>query len=122
MQRDMELIRKVLLAIEKAPELDRRSKYVIHQSAQLGLADCPTPDVIYQLILLIEAGLISGTSANDGPMITGLTWQGHEFLDDVRDDDTWTKTKERAKSVGSWSLGILTEIAKAEIKMRLGLH
>ena len=55
------------------------------------------------------------------PLVSGLTWQGHEFLDTVRDPEIWRKTKERAGSVASVGVSFIWEIAKAELKAKLGL-
>jgi len=54
-------------------------------------------------------------------VLNKLTWEGHEFLDDIRDQGIWNKTKERLKDIPSASIPVIVEIAKAEIKKRLGL-
>ncbi|ARW15261.1 hypothetical protein S101446_00120 [Komagataeibacter europaeus] len=45
-----------------------------------------------------------------------LSWKGQEFLDTIRDDSIWKKTKEKA---GSASFDILTAVAKAVLKDRI---
>jgi hypothetical protein len=78
----------------------------------------------YHCVQLVDAGFLAGNvqMANHGMIIINkLAWQGHEFLDAVRDPDVWQKTKEQAKGVASVGLGFLWEIAKAEVKMKLGL-
>ena len=98
-------------------------------AASLEFTDQPEAEVRYQLVLLVEAGFLNGqiTLPNSnlpifGPIaVARLTWQGHEFLDDIRDPQIWSKTKERAKAVASVGIGFLWEIAKAEIKKKLGL-
>ncbi len=54
-------------------------------------------------------------SAMEGPSFKPrcLTWQGHEFLDAVRDKDIWTKTLDVAKQGGTNSLSALFDIAAA---------
>jgi hypothetical protein len=51
--------------------------------------------------LLINAGLIvGGCRSAVGPAwcyATELTWEGHEFLDNIKVDSTWTKVKEISK-------------------------
>jgi hypothetical protein len=49
----------------------------------------------------IKAGLLKRKSAAGfgTPVISRLTWQGHEFLNDVRDQTIWSKTKERLKGL-----------------------
>jgi hypothetical protein len=54
-------------------------------------------------------------------IVKSLTWNGREFLDDVRDVEVWGKTKERAKAVAGVGFSFLWEIAKAEVKSKLGL-
>lgn len=45
-----------------------------------------------------------------------MTWNGHEFLDAVRDPEIWQKTKDGASKVGSASIEFLWEMAKAYAK------
>lgn len=46
---------------------------------------------------------------------TGITWKGHEFLDNIRDNDVWSRTKNIAKSVSSVSLSVLSNVASKVI-------
>ena len=50
---------------------------------------------------------------------------GHEFLENIRQDTNWNKTKEVAKSAGSTSIEILSNVASnlitALISKKLGL-
>lgn len=118
MKRDMELVRELLLAIEAST----------HDPATWMTNVLPAQDpkwVSYHTLLLHEAGLID---AKDLTKLAGLDWKpkrltyrGHEFLDDIRDQGIWQKTKERAKGVTSVGVSFLWEIAKAEIKAKLGL-
>jgi hypothetical protein len=55
------------------------------------------------------------------PEVSMLTWQGHEFLDDIKDHGIWAKTKERIHGLPGIALSIVGEIAKAEIRTKLGL-
>ncbi|MFM4928558.1 DUF2513 domain-containing protein [Aeromonas veronii] len=56
--------------------------------------------------LLIEAGLVEGKMSRvlgGGPInftATRLTWAGHEFLDAIRSDTVWNKTKETFTTKG----------------------
>jgi hypothetical protein len=43
--------------------------------------------------------------------VTDLTYSGHEFLSNIRDDTTWNSVKEKSKSIGSQSLTALMQIA-----------
>ncbi|RMU13536.1 DUF2513 domain-containing protein, partial [Pseudomonas savastanoi] len=42
-----------------------------------------------------------------------LTYKGHEFLDTVRDEEIWRRTKAGAEKAGGVGLGLLLEIDKA---------
>jgi len=81
--------------------------------------------VLTHLKLIEEAGFTKSMVVNlHGwrlPQDIELTWEGHQFLEDIRDPDIWGKTKERAKGVANMGVGFLWEIAKAEIKTKLGL-
>jgi len=87
MKRNWDTIREILLRLERdAPE------------------DPPVPDdraeeTSYHVDLLIEAGLVTAPAAEvSGPGMRPftamrLTWEGHEFLDTVRSDMVWQRTK-----------------------------
>ncbi|MED1303684.1 hypothetical protein BK704_28820 [[Bacillus thuringiensis] serovar konkukian] len=82
-------------------------------------------DVVYTVQRLKEAGYLNVVDANtyDGyeAFINHITWNGHQFLDNIRDKTVWEKTKEKASIVGSVSLPILSELAKTYIADMLGL-
>jgi hypothetical protein len=46
----------------------------------------------------------------------GLRWRGHEFLNDVRNPDTWDHTKKKIGKVGGVSLEIAWELAKQYLR------
>jgi hypothetical protein len=122
MKLDKELVREILLAVEA------------HDEAQgwmtLKIEGRTDKEVSYHVMLLDEAGLLSGISL--GGMNTfewqpkRLTYQGHEFLDTVRDGEVWRRTKEGAEKVGGVGLGLLVELGKAYgkqiFKERLGIE
>lgn len=45
-----------------------------------------------------------------------MTWDGHEFLETVRDNQVWQKTKGYLKSVGGVGIDVLKDVAKAVVK------
>ena len=100
MQRDMDLIRKILFVIE--------GKYVDTwlpgSDVQIDGYDMKT--IAYHCALLHDAGLIydyKAQYARDGLCFFGvgrLTWEGHELLDKIKSDTVWNKTKETIKSKG----------------------
>lgn len=116
MKRDMDLIREILLRIEEDPNADG-TKWV-------RLTDVnghSSEEVAYHLVLLTEAGFVKGNMAGSTPIISRLTWEGHEFVDDIKDSGVWESTKARVAGLSGVALSVIAEIAKAEIKKKLGL-
>lgn len=42
--------------------------------------------------------------------INGLTYDGHQFLDSIRDPKIWRKTKERASKIGVFTIDVISQI------------
>ena len=121
MKRNMELVRQLLLRIEEDKRMDG-TQWVCFEASDFGIPDHSSEEIAYHLEMLVEEGFVRGKSGFMGmPVIHKLTWKGHEFLDDIRDPDIWTKTKERAKGLTTVGIELIWEIAKAEIKQKLGL-
>jgi len=96
MKRDMDLIREILLRVEQStnPPSD----------IDLNIPEHNKVEITYHIGLLYKAGLVeamdvSSTGGTDY-LITGMTWDGHEFLDASRNNDVWTKTKDYIASQG----------------------
>jgi predicted transcriptional regulator len=62
-----------------------------------------------------KAGYMGIISVND------LTWKGHQYLDNIREDHIWKAVKEKASKVGSVSLQVMIPLATAIIQQKLGL-
>lgn len=96
MKRDMELVRKILLETEQYP---KGTGWL-----NVEIAGYSKADVSYHVKILSQAGLLTAQdlTTRDGFcwMPTSLTWDGHEFLDAVRNDTVWTKTKDLVKEKG----------------------
>jgi hypothetical protein len=73
------------------------------------------------LQLLDEIGFLSGaTRFLDGTWnVGGLSWQAHDFVDAVRDEQIWQRTKEGALNAGGWTLELLTDLAKGFLKQKI---
>lgn len=98
MKRDMELIRKILFKIE--------ADYVSTALINLTIDGYDFNDITYQCKLLYDAGLIDQYTARycDDTIyvftVGALTWEGHDFLDKIRQDTIWNKTKETITKKG----------------------
>lgn len=115
MQRDMDLIRDLLLKVEADPMCNGRN------FVTLDVPGRSIEEVDYHLDLMIQAGYLTGNQTMSTVSISSLTWEGHEFLDNIKDPGIWSKTKERAKGIPGVALRILAEIATSEIRKHLGL-
>ncbi|KAF0231288.1 MAG: hypothetical protein FD175_1157 [Beijerinckiaceae bacterium] len=118
MKRDMDLIRLLLIEIEeKALE-----PYAGLQG--LEVEGFPSSQINYNLDILIKSGMIEGEvqiyfGGESTHFIQGITWLGHDFLDDIRDPDLWAKTKNGANQIKSWSIETIKEIVKGLIKKQV---
>ncbi|HEY5505834.1 MAG TPA: DUF2513 domain-containing protein [Sedimentisphaerales bacterium] len=117
MKRDMDLIRHILIEVEKGD-----GKVI----QTIPLPDGITEEMFaYQVALMRDAGLleahIHGTAFQPvlKVTITRMTWFGHDFLQSVRDDTLWAKAKDSVlKPAASWSFSLLVEWLKVEIHQR----
>jgi hypothetical protein len=121
MKRDMDLVCDLMLKIEDDPIYDGMN-WVPADVARFGVNNHTKEEIGYHLRLLIEAGLIKGKTIGE-PMrvINKLTWEGHEFLINIRDQGIWNKAKAQFKDLPGVSIALLAEIAEAEIRKYLGL-
>ncbi|RBQ00698.1 DUF2513 domain-containing protein [Lactobacillus gasseri] len=86
------------------------------------------PDVIrYTILKLYEAKYINLDSVQikNGYLLdfrcVGISWIGHQFLENIREHTTWNIVKQKAKIVGSASIAILSKIAEDYIEQKLNL-
>lgn len=117
MKRDMDLVRDLLLKIEVEPP--RASwKAIVPKSD-----DAEGEKALWHLKLIEEAGLIKSKPIfMHGfrlPEMIELTWNGHDFLDSVRDPKIWDKTKKGAEAAGGFTIDLLKELAKGFIKKQV---
>lgn len=123
MQRDFELIRKLLFFFDDKP----------------GAESVAVPDlgpgytqsqIKYHLILLYQAGLLdcepvkSSTSDRIISVIPFyLTWDGHEFLTKIKSDGTWKKIQRVLSSKGgALGFAIINQLATKYALQAVGLH
>ena len=112
MKRNWDTIRELLTKVEECTlptEMVRLSNFPSERSAEVS----------YHMALLIEAGLVNGhisqergAAARDF-IAQRLTWEGHEFLDGIRSDTVWQKTKKTFTEQGvSMTFDLVKAFAK----------
>ncbi|TQS71141.1 DUF2513 domain-containing protein [Ornithinibacillus gellani] len=114
MRRDLELVRNLLLLIE---ENDDCNELDIPQEWNQKV-------IFYHLKILDQAGFVNNNTKTAGNKIfflhASLTWKGHEFLDSIRNNHIWNKTKkgikEKGLELGNVPLEIIKEYAKLQLK------
>lgn len=117
MKLNFDTVRTVLLEIEEKTDLDNSLLYEKSET---------DPDVFYTLLKLNEAQLINSIETKTwiGVLqieVKSLTYEGHKFLDTIRDPKVLKQTKERLKSFSSVSIEIFSKVASQIILNQLGL-
>ena len=107
-------VRDILLEVES-------NGYGVFMSLDLLCSKLPqysSEEISYCLLKMREGNLIDVRTANAMnvamPLIVkirDITYDGHEFLDNVRLPSTWDKVKETATSVGAFSIDAMKAIA-----------
>ena len=117
MKRDMELIREILLLIEERQHATSDDLLKV-----IGETQENADRIAYHLDMLVEeAGYIKGVAVmgmsnyGHGYMMLELTWSGHEFVDTLRDQTVWEKTRSVANTAGVTSAKALLDIGKAVV-------
>ena len=120
MKRDMELVRKIALALEASPS---------GFAPRVLNIDGYSEEVVgYHALIMMEAGLLEGVdttpwgSKSPYAAPTRLTWAGHEFVEEARDDTRWNRAMALVKDKGgSITIDLLTQLLASLMKNTFGL-
>lgn len=124
MRRDLDLVRCVLMSVEKA---DGPIGYDV-----LSRCCADMGKLAFHIGLMQSHGLIVSEVDCDGfgePIdvrISSITWDGYDYLDAIRSPQVWNKAKEAiSKAVGDTSLSVVKQtcsmVAMGLIKGQLGM-
>jgi hypothetical protein len=113
MKRDMDLVRSLLLRVEDLSWPMMNELMVDEKDAG------ERARVGYHLRMLVEEGFLTGDDGS-GMMHEDwynlqLAWQGHEFLDTLREKTVWEKSKKIAGEASVGSAKALFDIGKAVV-------
>lgn len=117
MKLNPDCMRDVLIEMEKAEYEEPVYPKHIYES----LSKYSEDEINYSIIKLNEAGFIKAViKSNIGYdanilRLDDITYQGHQFLADIRSDTVWNNVKEVSKKVGSNSLQAISQIATSII-------
>lgn len=127
MKLNKDCVRDVLLSCEELLKMDEDGYMdsLSHEELGQALPNYKTEDIIYTVVKLKEAGFldVKVTRASGNILVDvriyDITFTGHEFLNDIRDDNNWKKVKEIAKSVGAFSINMIAQIAVGVIQTNI---
>ena len=79
--------------------------------------------IYYHIQKIAQTNLVdSVTWSDDEPEdIFSLSWEGHQYLDSIRDDSIWESVSEKIKPLKSVPLQMIVPIATEFIKQKLGI-
>jgi hypothetical protein len=118
MKLDKDLVREILLQVEASPD-------------PMAMVEITAPDhsqeeIAYHVQILDEGGLLEAldltTMADYDWRPRRLTYNGHEYLDTIRDPEAWRFTKETAKNAGVAGIKALFDIGKSYARQKLIEH
>ena len=108
MQRNMDLVRAILLRIESGSSGRATQNF--------GIEGFPPDQIGYHAHIMMQEGLIEGidvtNSESKGPeaIPMNLTWKGHEFLDLARDPERWHRARSTIARVGSAPISVWLKV------------
>lgn len=111
-------IRDILLTIEN----NNFGEYMTLIELNNKLSNYTQDELHYCCLKLKEADFLElstlrivGYNVEQIKTINDLTFKGHEFLENIKNDNNWNKTKDIAKTVGSFSINTLKDISVSVI-------
>ena len=120
MRRDMELVRKILLYVEAKGD---------GSSGLIQIDDYEQTLIDYHVDIMIDAGLLKGKPLRGGNRVLNhgviLTWDGHDFLDSIKNENVWNKIKgsirDKGLELGNLPFMVLKDYVKEKLNEILGI-
>jgi hypothetical protein len=124
MQRDMDLIRALILKLEALPMRPGGTAHITAADKEVAVSGKTVDEIDYHLSQIEKSGYIDtgGVTPMVGIGFRCLTKAGHDFADSVRDDAIWHEAKEGAKKAGGFSIELLVSLAKGLLKKKIEQH
>lgn len=112
MQLDPDCLRDILLLVEKKSSFGGILSYSDFMNSDL-VNKYDTGKIFYHIKQAAMSNLITKVTWTKDPdfFFSDLTPEGHKFINDIRNEQNWKKTKSVAKSIGSFSIDALKSIA-----------
>lgn len=128
MKLNIDCVRDVLLCLEDLLKFGENLAYPsIKYEEILNYKTCKKyskEEIVYTLQKLKEANYIEAIFAGSDMQIlkvvvTSITFWGHDFLENIRNDSVYEEVKSKATKVGSFALDIIKQIAIIVITNRI---
>lgn len=117
MQRDMDLVRQILLTLEQRTD-----------TSPVEIEGYTPEQIGFHAWLMSDAGLVRASEVTSQAAKVPysipfcITWQGYEFLAVMKDDSTWKKSKSTVfAKAGAIGFELIKAVLTAEIRRQLGL-
>lgn len=127
MRINYDCIREVLMCLEDIIVLDKDLEFndVCLDEICAELPDYEKQDVAYSLLMLdeaeyIHANIIGADGGIVNILVSGITFEGHKYLDTVRSSPIWEETKKTFKEKAiEMTIETIILVAKSIIQSRL---
>jgi hypothetical protein len=129
MKLNQECVRSLLIYLEENLE-DKANGYpngikLKDVDGESGVSEFSTEDIYYCAKKLLEAKYIKIMEINAAPKqwrIEEITWEGHDYLNLIRDKKVWEEINERTKPFASVGLDIIKSLSIEILKGMLQIE
>ena len=120
MKLNPDCIRDILLAVEDTSSYGKIiSSFELYKST--SLSNYSENEILYHVRQLAWSKMLEQTDfyLDNSFSILDLSPQGHEFLNNIRSDDNWNKTKKFSAKIGSLAVSTLQSVASSIISISI---
>ena len=123
MKINYDCVRALLLCLENELQFDDELRWPDLKFDKVCeiISNYSPQDIAYSSLMLSEADyinvlIVSGNNKFNGAIYTGITFEGHQYLDSIRSDKVWNKIKKKLSTEGvSLTLQIVKNVATSII-------
>lgn len=121
MRLNNDCIRDILLYIED--KITYKNSCIEVSSLLNDLSKYTEDEILYHINQIYKADLIDKPFYADdrAQIISDLTWTGHQYVDNIRDNKVWKLLKEKSKTLSSISLSTMVKLAPTIIEHLLSM-
>lgn len=111
MKRDLDLVRSILVYVEKA-ERDVDAESLVTDRWPLETVSYHVRLMAHHGLLDLSQDVLDMNGETVALSVSGLTWDGQDYLEAVRDNRVWNRTKKAvSEAVGSTTFEVVKQAA-----------